>query len=425
MKVLIVGSGGREHALGWAIAASPRKPEMIAAPGNAGLAELGRLAPIQADDIEGIASLAAREKVDLTIVGPEAPLVAGVVDLFRSRGLRIFGPEGRAAVIEGSKVFAKDLMGRHGIPTSPFEVFSAERKAISFFASPSVTYPKVIKADGLAAGKGVVIARTQEEAIEAVNRMMRDRRLGAAGEQIVVEEFLEGEEVSVFALCRGTDYFLLPTAQDHKRLLEGDKGPNTGGMGAYAPYPRWTPELEARVRSEIIVPTLRAMEEEGRPYHGLLYFGLMILEGRPFVLEYNCRFGDPETQAIIPLIEGDLLSALDAVSSGDPGPLPPLSVRPGCAAVVVLASRGYPESYEKGFPIRGIDEARSLPRTTVFHAATRAGVSAPLTDGGRVLGVVGTGADLKEALRGAYEGVSMIEFEGKTWRRDIGRRGLA
>jgi phosphoribosylamine--glycine ligase len=425
MKVLIVGSGGREHALGWAIAASPRAPELISAPGNAGLAELGRLAPIQADDIEGLASFAAKEGVDLTIVGPEAPLVAGIVDLFRSRGLRIFGPEGRAAVIEGSKVFAKDLMRRHGIPTAPFDALSTERKAASFFASTSMTYPKVIKADGLAAGKGVVIVRTQEEAQETVNRMMRDRRLGAAGEQIVVEEFLEGEEVSVFALCRGTSYFLLPTAQDHKRLLDGDNGPNTGGMGAYAPYPRWTPDLEARVRAEIVSPTLRAMEEEGRPYHGLLYFGLMIWEGRPFVLEYNCRFGDPETQAIIPLIEGDLLSALDAASSGDPGPLPPLSVRSGCAAVVVLASRGYPESYEKGFLIHGIDEARGLPRTTVFHAATRAGVSGPLTDGGRVLGVVGTGADLKEALRGAYEGVSMIEYEGKTWRRDIGRRGLA
>lgn len=425
MRVLIVGSGGREHALGWAIAASPRAPEIISAPGNAGLAEIGRLAPIPIDDIERLAALAEKERVDLTIVGPEAPLVAGIVDLFRSRGLRIFGPEGRAAVIEGSKVFAKDLMRRYGIPTAPFDVFSSERKAAAFLASGGLTYPKVIKADGLAAGKGVMIVRTQEEGEAAVAKLMRDRRLGAAGEQIVVEEYLEGEEVSVFALCRGTSYFLLPTAQDHKRLLEGDMGPNTGGMGAYAPYPRWGRDLEGQVRAEIIEPTLRAMEAEGRPYHGLLYFGLMIWEGRPFVLEYNCRFGDPETQAIVSLIEGDLLSALDAASSGDPGPLPPLSVRAGCAAVVVLASRGYPESYERGFPIHGIDEARGLPRTNVFHAATRQGISAPLTDGGRVLGVVGTGADLKEALRGAYEGVSMIEFEGKTWRRDIGRRGLA
>jgi len=425
MKVLIVGAGGREHALAWAIARSPRAPEILAAPGNAGLQEIGRLAPIPADDIDALAALAAREKVDLTVVGPEAPLVVGIVDLFRSRGLRIFGPEGRAAVLEGSKVFAKELMRRHGIPTAAFEVFSSERKAAAFLESATTTYPKVIKADGLAAGKGVVIARTADEAIETVRRMMLDRKLGAAGEQIVVEDFLDGEEVSVFALCRGTSYFLLPTAQDHKRLLDGDAGPNTGGMGAYSPYPRWTADLEHRVRAEIIEPTLRAMETEGRPYHGLLYFGLMIRQGSPFVLEYNCRFGDPETQAIIPLIDGDILDALDAASSGDPGPLPPLAVRPGSAAVVVLASRGYPESYERGFPIRGCEAAGELPRTIVFHAATRRGVSAPLTDGGRVLGVVGTGADLKEALRGAYEGVSMIEFEGKIYRKDIGRRGLS
>jgi phosphoribosylamine---glycine ligase len=424
MKVLIVGGGGREHALGWAIARSPRRPEILAAPGNAGLLQLGRLVPIPVDDIEGLAALAARERVDLTVVGPEAPLVAGIVDLFRARGLRVFGPEGRAAILEGSKVFSKELMRRHGIPTAPFEVFSSERKASAYFQSASITYPKVIKADGLAAGKGVLIVETKEDALEAIRRLMLDRRLGSAGEQIIVEEYLEGEEVSVFALCRGTEYSLLPTSQDHKRLLDGDRGPNTGGMGAYAPYPGWTPELEMSVRAEIIAPTLRAMKEEGRPYHGLLYLGLMLVEGSPLVLEYNCRFGDPETQAVLPLIDGDVLEALEAASLGTDGPLPRLGVRPGSAAVVVLASGGYPDAYPKGLPISGIEAAAELPRSIVFHAGTRAGVSRPLTNGGRVLGVVGTGADLREALRGAYEGVSMIEYEGKIYRKDIGRRGL-
>ncbi len=423
MKVLIVGSGGREHALAWALARSPRNPQIFAAPGNAGIAEIGTAVPIPVSDIAALAAFAEKEGIHLTVVGPEVPLVAGIVDLFRSRSLRIFGPERRAAVIEGSKVFAKDLMRRHGITTAAYEVFSSPRAAEAAFHS--TIYPKVIKADGLAAGKGVVIVRCRDEALDAIRQLMVDRRFGDAGESVIVEEFLEGEEVSVFALCRGTRYFLLPTAQDHKRLLEEDAGPNTGGMGAYAPYPRWDEAFERRVKTEIVSPTLEALAAEGRPYHGLLYCGLMVREGHPFVLEYNCRFGDPETQAVLPLIDGDLLEALDAVASAEPGALPPLEVRPGAAAVVVLASRGYPDSYEKGFPIRGIDSANGLPRTIVFHAGTKPGASGPLTDGGRVLGVVGTGADLKEALRGAYEGVSMIEFEGMTFRKDIGRRGLA
>ncbi|MDM7913753.1 MAG: phosphoribosylamine--glycine ligase, partial [Candidatus Eisenbacteria bacterium] len=314
MKVLLVGSGGREHALAWAISRSPQRPELIVAPGNAGIASLARLVPIPANDIDALADLAEREKVDLTVVGPEAPLVAGIVDLFRERGLRIFGPDRRAAQLEGSKVFAKDLMGRAGVPTASYEAFSSPRFAEAAFRSTQ--YPKVIKADGLAAGKGVFIVRSQEEALAAIRTIMVEKVFGPASERIVVEEFLEGEEVSVFALCRGREYFLLPASQDHKRLLENDEGPNTGGMGAYAPYPRWTEDLERRVRSEVIEPTLRAMVEAGRPYQGLLYFGLMIRDGRPFVLEYNCRFGDPETQAVLPLIEGDFLGALDAIADG-------------------------------------------------------------------------------------------------------------
>ncbi|MFB3909961.1 MAG: phosphoribosylamine--glycine ligase [Candidatus Eisenbacteria bacterium] len=433
MKVLLVGSGGREHALAWAISRSPQRPELIVAPGNAGIASLARLVPIPANDIDALADLAEREKVDLTVVGPEAPLVAGIVDLFRERGLRIFGPDRRAAQLEGSKVFAKDLMGRAGVPTASYEAFSSPRFAEAAFRSTQ--YPKVIKADGLAAGKGVFIVRSQEEALAAIRTIMVEKVFGPASERIVVEEFLEGEEVSVFALCRGREYFLLPASQDHKRLLENDEGPNTGGMGAYAPYPRWTEDLERRVRSEVIEPTLRAMEEAGRPYQGLLYFGLMIRDGRPFVLEYNCRFGDPETQAVLPLIEGDFLGALDAIADGTAEhagpehraahPIPELRLAAGAAGVVVLASRGYPGHFEKGFPIRGLEEAAALPNVLLFHAGTRPGSSGPLTDGGRVLGVTGRGSSLRDALRAAYEAVSVIAYEGKTYRRDIGRRGLS
>lgn len=422
MKVLIVGAGGREHALAWAIARSPKKPQVYASPGNAGIADLATLVPISASDIEATADFAEKEKIDLTIVGPEAPLVAGIVDLFRSKGLRVFGPDERAAILEGSKVYAKDLMRRYGIPTAPYETFNTPSYAEAAFHR--TTYPKVIKADGLAAGKGVSIVHTRDEALETIGRIMVERKFGPAGERIVVEEFMDGEEVSVFALCRGTSYALLPTSQDHKRLLENDEGPNTGGMGAYAPYPRWNDALEKRISEEIITPTLRAMESEERPYHGLLYFGIIMVNERPFVLEFNCRFGDPEAQAILPLIEGDLLEVLDAAASAEPGPLPPLSVRTGSAGTVVLASRGYPERYEKGFPIRGIESALGLPGVLVFHAGTRPGESGPLTNGGRVLGVTGVGDDLREALGRAYEGASMIEFDGKILRRDIGRRGL-
>jgi len=287
-----------------------------------------------------------------------------------------------------------------------------------------MTFPKVIKADGLAAGKGVMIVHSRDEALDAVRRIMVEKRFGPAGERVIIEEFLEGEEVSVLALCRGTNYFLLPTSQDHKRLLEGDRGPNTGGMGAYAPYPRWNERLEGKVREEIIEPTLRAMEREERSYHGLLYFGVILCKAHPHLLEFNCRFGDPETQAVLPLVEGDLLTALDCAASAEPGELPPLSVRAGSAGVVVLASGGYPEKYAKGFPIRGIEKALELPGVLVFHAGTRRGLSGPLTDGGRVLGVVGVADDLKGALRTAYEGASVIEFEGMILRKDIGQRGL-
>lgn len=423
MKVLIVGSGGREHALAWALARSPRSPDLFAAPGNAGLAAIAETVPIPATEIDALADFAEREKCALTVVGPEIPLTMGIVDRFQARGLRIFGPRKAAAMLEGSKVFAKELMRRHSIPTASFSVHSSLRSAEA--ALTACGFPAVIKADGLAAGKGVVIARSLGDGLETLRAMLVEKRFGGAGEQVLVEEFLEGEEVSLFLLCRGTEYALLPTSQDHKRLGDGDQGPNTGGMGAYAPYPRWTPELETKVRETIIEPTLRGLASEGRPYHGLLYIGLMLRGGEPFVLEYNCRFGDPETQAVLPLVEGDLLEVFEAVADPAAGPIPAIGRRAGAAAVVVLASRGYPDRIEKGFPIRGLDAAAGLPDTIVYHAGTRASGDETITDGGRVLGVVGVGDALVTALERAYRGVASIDFEGMVYRRDIGRRGLS
>ena len=421
MKVMIVGSGGREHALAWAVARSPARPEIFAAPGNAGLAAMAKIVPVAATEVGSLVRFAEEERIDLTIVGPETPLVDGLVDRLLERGLHAFGPRACAAEIEGSKIYAKDLMRRAGIATAASEVVSTVQEAVAVLDCG--TYPKVIKADGLAAGKGVVIAQNRVSARGAVDQMMVARRFGLAGERIVIEEFLTGEEVSVFALCRGTDYLLLPASQDHKRLLDGDCGPNTGGMGAYSPYPRWNRALDERVRRDVIEPTLGMLEADGRPFHGLLYCGLMVRDGVPTVLEYNCRFGDPETQAVLPLIEGDILATLDAVSSHTPGPIPPLRIAKMAAAVVVLASRGYPERAERGIPIHGIEAAESAG-ALVFHSGTRAGPGGPVTDGGRVLGVVGTGNDLRGALARAYEGVGAIDFEGKSYRMDIGKRGL-
>lgn len=422
MKVLIVGSGGREHALAWAIARSPRAPVLYAAPGNAGISAIASPVPIPVTEIDALADFAEREKCDLTVVGPETPLVMGIADRFRERGLAIFGPRKAAAMLEGSKAFAKELMRRHSIPTAPFSVHSSLRSAEAALAAGR--FPAVIKADGLAAGKGVVIARSLGQGLETLRTMLVEKRFGGAGEQVVIEEFLEGEEVSVFLLCRGGEYQILPTAQDHKRLGDGDQGPNTGGMGAYSPYPRWDSDLQAKVRTTIIEPTVRGLVAEGRSYQGLLYIGLIVRDGEPYVLEYNCRFGDPETQAVLPLVEGELLSALEAVAADDGRPIPSLGQRAGASAVVVLASRGYPDRVEKGFPIRGLDAAAGLPETVVFHAGTRAKGAETVTDGGRVLGITGFGDTLIAALERAYRGVAAVDFEGMAYRKDIGGRGL-
>jgi phosphoribosylamine---glycine ligase len=431
MKVLILGSGGREHALGFAIRQADPAAELVFCPGNGGTdaGPEGRPVPgternvrVNLDDLSGLINFARAERVTFTLVGPEAPLVAGVVDRFLLAGLPIFGPSALAARIEGSKVFAKTLMKNNGVPTPHFEVFTSSHQA-AMYAGAGV-FPKVIKADGLAAGKGVAIVRTPEEATAAVAEMMEERRFGAAADQVLVEDFHEGEEVSAFALARDEEFRLLPLAQDHKRIGDGDTGPNTGGMGAYAPFPRASVELRRAIEDEVFAPVLGALARGGHPFRGLLYAGLMLVGGRPLVLEFNCRFGDPETQAIVPLLGRGFMEALLSVATGG-GPLPVVSSRPGSAATVVLASSGYPGSYRTGLPISGLEAAKNLPETFVFHAGTRREDGRLVTSGGRVLAVTGRGSDLKDALRRAYEGCSLIEFEGKTLRRDIGWRALS
>jgi phosphoribosylamine--glycine ligase len=432
MKVLVLGSGGREHALGWAIRRESPSAELLFCPGNGGTGEgnagaggravVGRNVPLKPEDVPALVDLARSEHVDFTLVGPEAPLVAGVVDRFVEAGLPIFGPSSRAAAIEGSKVFAKTLMREQGVPTPSFDVYATVEEARA--ALKTGMFPKVIKADGLAAGKGVIIARTREQAEQAISEIMEERRFGAAGNQVLIESYAEGEEISAFAITRGEEFRLLPLAQDHKRIGEGDTGPNTGGMGAYTPVPWSTPELRRAIEGEIFAPVLRALARAGRPFRGLLYAGLILRHGRPSVLEFNCRFGDPETQAIAPLLGTGFLEALLATATGE-GPLPEIAPGPvEAAATVVLASAGYPGPFRTGFPITGCDKAEEIPGTLVFHAGTRREGGRLLTSGGRVLAVTGCGRDLKDALHRAYEGCSLISFEGKTCRGDIGRKGL-
>ncbi|MBU1699316.1 MAG: phosphoribosylamine--glycine ligase [Candidatus Eisenbacteria bacterium] len=452
-KVLIIGSGGREHALAWALSNSPSKPEIIGLPGNPGLAELGRCVAGNPSDNELVLEVVRREGIDFTIVGPEQPLVGGLTDRLRAAGHDVFGPSRHAAALEGSKVFSKTLMRSHGIPTAAFEIFTKPQDAIAFLKRQS--FPQVLKVDGLAAGKGVFVTKTIEEAKSVVERVLVQKEFGSAGNRLIVEECLKGEEMSLFVLTNGSDAVLLPTAQDYKRAEDKDAGPNTGGMGATAPVVSWSPALERRAMDEVILPTLEAMQGEGRPYTGLLYAGLMVDEGRPDVLEFNCRFGDPETQVVLPILKGDLLQALSWASGRDTQ-TPDLELSDQWAATVVLTSKGYPGSYAKGFPISGISKARELPGAFIFHAGTAwaeigptgrgespfhpspapfGGAKSPegsmnsnhriVTTGGRVLNAVGRGDDLPSALRRAYEAASLVTFEGKTMRRDIGHRGIA
>ena len=421
MKILVVGSGGREHALCWTLAASPLCQTLYCAPGNAGIAQEAECVPIAVDDIPALVDFAKREAIELVVVGPEAPLVAGLVDRLDDAGIRAFGPTAAAAALEGSKGFTKDLCAKYGIPTADYGRFTEAAAAKAFVRDRSL--PIVIKADGLAAGKGVVIAATLEEADGAIDAALEEQQFGEAGAELVIEDFMEGEEVSFFALVDGTAAVPLASAQDYKRVYDDDQGPNTGGMGAYSPAPLMTDTLAARVMAEIIEPTVAAMEAEGRPFKGVLYAGLMITpEGAPKLVEYNVRFGDPECQVLLMRLMSDLVTALLATCDGVLGSFD-LRWYSEAALCVVMATEGYPGSYAKGSVIAGLDAAQSDADVTVFHAGTKQGADgACLASGGRVLGVAALGDSIGAARDRAYAAVDRIDWPEGFCRRDIGAR---
>jgi phosphoribosylamine--glycine ligase len=424
MKILVVGSGGREHALCWAIAASPLCEKLWCAPGNAGIAEEAECVAIAADNVDALVAFAEREGADLVVVGPEQPLVMGLVDRLTDAGIKAFGPSAAAAELEGSKAFMKDLCGKYGIPTAAYGRFTDITAAHAFIREHGV--PIVVKADGLAAGKGVTVARSLDEALNAAEDALIEEKFGAAGAEIVVEEFMEGEEVSVFALCDGKTALPLATAQDHKAAFDGDKGPNTGGMGAYSPAPAMTDTLMAGVMQTIVQPTIDGMAAEGRPYRGVLFAGLMLTDDGPKLLEHNVRFGDPECQVLMMRLKSDLVPALVATVDGV---LPNFDLRwyDDAALTVVMAARGYPGTYEKGTVIRGVEEAGDADENvTIFHAGTkRAAEGGLLAAGGRVLNVTALGRNVAEAQARAYEAVDRIDWPQGFCRRDIGWRAVA
>ena len=432
MNVLVIGSGGREHTICWKIAQSKKVDSLFAAPGNGGIGKIATLVDIGADDINGLLRFAKSNKIDLTVVGPEAPLVKGIVDIFQKEGLRIFGASKRASMLEGSKIFAKNVMRKWGVPTGDFEIFDNYEKAKSYINEKPL--PFVIKADGLAAGKGVTVCHTRKEALKALEDAMVTKKFASSGERIIVEECLEGEEASIIVISDGKHVVPLATSQDHKRVLEDDKGQNTGGMGAYSPAPVVTPELEHRIMDEIIMPVIKGMASENMPYKGVLYAGIMVTDEGPKVLEFNVRFGDPETQAIFPRLKSDLVDLIERSIDGKLKGCVPLWDKKNCVCVV-MASGGYPSKYEKGKEIEGIDKAEKMQDVVVFHAGTkksppkadqpRAGAVKYLTNGGRVLGVTGLGGNIESAIKTAYAALSKIKFENMHFRRDIGKRALA
>jgi phosphoribosylamine--glycine ligase len=421
MKVLVVGKGGREHAIAWKVAQSPLVKEVYIAPGNAGTEKVGKNIPISTTDIPNLVKFAKEEKIDLTIVGPEDPLAKGIVDAFQKEGLKIFGPDSKGAQLEASKVFAKNFMAKYGVPTARYGTFEDPDRAKEFIKT--LGDKVVVKADGLAAGKGAFVCQSQEEALKVVDDLMVKGVLGEAGKRVVVEEFLEGEEASYMVMVDGTDYVPLPTSQDHKRLLEGDKGPNTGGMGAYSPTPVIDKEMEKRIREEVIEKTLRGLAQEGIHYRGFLYAGLMITKEGPKVLEFNVRLGDPEAQPILTRVESDLVEHVMDILEGNIKGVE-LKVSPKWALGVVIASKGYPQKPETGKVITGLEEVEKLLDVIVFHAGTKREGDKIVTAGGRVLTVVGLGSTLKEAKEKAYEGVSKIHFDGMYYRRDIGDKAF-
>ena len=423
MRVLVLGSGAREHALVARLAADPEVTEVVAAPGNPGIARAVRTHPVNVNALDSVVSLAAAQRIDLTVVGPELPLSLGLADRFASEGLALFGPTAAAARLESSKAFAKSFMARHKVPTARFEVVSAIEDATALIRRSTFGFPVVLKADGLAAGKGVVIANDASTAEDAIASAMADRRFGAAGERLVIEECLSGPEVSFFLVCDGRRALSIGSAQDHKRIFDDDRGPNTGGMGAFAPSPLFDAHLERQVMRQIVEPVLAGMAAEGHPFRGFLYVGLMLTAMGPKVIEFNVRLGDPEAQVVLPLVGEPLAPILAAAASGA---LQQTAVkqRSGAFAGVVLASRGYPESSESGRPILGVDRAEAIPDVTVYHAGTALDGDDLVTAGGRVLTVVGRGDDLSAALARAYEGVGQITFDGMQYRRDIGSKAL-
>ena len=421
MRILVVGSGGREHALCWAIAASPLTDALFCAPGNAGIAADATCVPVAADDIDGIVALAGRERIDFVVVGPEGPLCAGLVDRLAEQGIKTFGPTAAAARLEGSKGYAKDFFARHNIPTAAYMRFAEAEAAKAWIRAQGA--PIVVKADGLAAGKGVTVARTVDEALAAVDAAMLDGSFGAAGAELVVEAFMEGEEASFFALCDGQTALPLAAAQDHKTAHDGDTGPNTGGMGAYSPAPVVDEAMAARIMAEIIRPTVAGLAAEGCPFKGVLYAGLMITSEGPKVIEYNVRFGDPECQVLMARLRSDIVPALVAAADGQ---LRHFDLRwhDEAALCVVMASNGYPGAYAKGTPIRGLDAAGGVPGVTVFHAGTEAGTDGFVSSGGRVLGVTALGTDVAAAQRSAYQAVALIDWPDGFCRSDIGWRAI-
>ena len=420
MKVFIVGSGGREHAIAWKVAQSPKVDKIYCAPGNAGISEFAECVPIGAMEFERLAAFAKEQAIDLTVIGMDDPLVGGIVDVFEREGLKVFGPRKNAAILEGSKAFSKDLMKKYHIPTAAYETFCRAEDALAYLETADM--PIVLKADGLALGKGVLICKTLEEARAGVKELMEDKKFGSAGDQIVIEEFMTGREVSVLSFVDGKTIKIMTSAQDHKRAGDGDTGLNTGGMGTFSPSPFYTEEIDRFCREHIYQATVDAMAAEGREFKGIIFFGLMLTEKGPRVLEYNARFGDPETQVVLPRMENDIVEVFEACVDGTLDQVE-LRFADNAAVCVVLASDGYPVSYKKGFPISGLDGFSGKDGYYVFHAGTKFAEDGKtfLTHGGRVLGVTALGKDLKEARENAYQATEWVSFGNKYMRHDIGK----
>lgn len=425
MNILVIGSGGREHALVWKLKQSTKVKTIFCAPGNAGIAQIAEIVEIKPSDTEELIKFAKNNSIDLTIVGPEQPLTKGIVDAFEANGLMIFGPSMKAAQLEGSKIFAKEFMGRHKIPTANFKTFGVETRYEAERYINEIPVPIVIKADGLAAGKGVTVCESKDAALDTLDSLFTKRTLGHAGEKIVIEDFMVGEELSILVITDGKDFVTLPPAQDHKRILDGDVGKNTGGMGAYAPTTSVSEELLEKIKRTIIKPTIYGMRKEGYPFKGCLYYGLMLTETGPHVVEYNCRFGDPETQVVLPLVQNDLVELVLASIRGDISKIK-LITSPSIAVCVVIASRGYPDSYETDKPIFGLDNVVNNPDVYIFHSGTKKENNSIVTAGGRVIGVTAVGASdkLEETILNAYRNVDKITFDGAYYRSDIGKKAL-